>query len=76
MELSVGKILLILIIVVLVFGTAKLPRLGGDIGKAVRSFKKAMHEGEDETGTESEAEPKAPIEEKKADKKSDSESSQ
>lgn len=76
MELSVGKILLILIIVVLVFGTAKLPRLGGDIGKAVRSFKKAMHEGEDETEAKPESEPKPSIEEKNTDKKSDSESSQ
>lgn len=49
MELSIGKILLILVIVVLVFGTAKLPRIGEDFGKAVRSFKKAMHEGEHET---------------------------
>jgi len=46
MELSVGKILLILVIVVLVFGTAKLPKIGEDIGKAVRSFKKGMHSGE------------------------------
>ncbi len=53
MELSVGKILLILIIVVLVFGTAKLPKLGEDIGKAVRSFKKGMHESDDETSAES-----------------------
>lgn len=48
MELSVGKILLILLIVVLVFGSAKLPKLGEDIGKAVRSFKKGMHNGESE----------------------------
>jgi len=48
MELSVGKILLILIIVVLVFGTAKLPKLGEDIGKAVRSFKKGMHDSDNE----------------------------
>lgn len=65
MELSVGKILLILVIVVLVFGTAKLPRIGGDIGKAVRSFKKAMHEGENEPSTET----------KDTDKKSDSDTS-
>ncbi|HKT31439.1 MAG TPA: twin-arginine translocase TatA/TatE family subunit [Gammaproteobacteria bacterium] len=50
MELSVGKILLILVIVVLVFGTARLPKIGEDIGRAVRSFKKGMHVGEDETG--------------------------
>ena len=53
MELSVGKILLILIIVVLVFGTAKLPKLGEDIGKAVRGFKKGMHESENEPAADS-----------------------
>lgn len=52
MELSVGKILLILIIVVLVFGTAKLPKLGEDIGKAVRSFKKGMHDSNNETSVD------------------------
>jgi sec-independent protein translocase protein TatA len=48
MELSVGKIILILVIVVLVFGTAKLPKIGEDIGRAVRSFKKGMHTGEND----------------------------
>lgn len=50
MEFSVGKLLLLLIIIVLVFGTAKLPKIGEDLGKAVRSFKKAMHEGDDHGG--------------------------
>ncbi|MGA9855608.1 MAG: twin-arginine translocase TatA/TatE family subunit [Gammaproteobacteria bacterium] len=44
MELSVGKIILILLVVVLVFGTAKLPKMGEDLGKAIRSFKKASQE--------------------------------
>ncbi|MGE5623951.1 MAG: twin-arginine translocase TatA/TatE family subunit [Bacillota bacterium] len=41
------KLLLLLIIIVLVFGTAKLPKIGEDLGKAVRSFKKAVHEGDE-----------------------------
>lgn len=49
MELSVGKLLLILLVLVLVFGTAKLPRLGEDLGKALRSFKKASREAENGT---------------------------
>jgi len=52
MELSVGKILLILLIVVLIFGTAKLPRLGEDMGKALRSFKKASQEAEQQLNEE------------------------
>jgi sec-independent protein translocase protein TatA len=50
MEFSFGKLLLLLIIIVLVFGTAKLPKIGEDLGKAVRSFKKAMHEGDEGAG--------------------------
>ena len=38
--------LIVLIIVVLVFGTKKLPNLGADLGKAIRGFKKGMSEGE------------------------------
>ena len=47
MEFSFGKLLLLLVIIVLVFGTSKLPKIGEDLGKAMRSFKKAMHEGDD-----------------------------
>lgn len=47
MEFGFGKLLLILLIIVLVFGTAKLPKIGEDLGKAVRSFKKGMHEGDE-----------------------------
>jgi TatA/E family protein of Tat protein translocase len=46
MEFSFGKLLLLLIIIMLVFGTAKLPKIGEDLGKAVRSFKKAANEGD------------------------------
>jgi sec-independent protein translocase protein TatA len=45
MEFGFGKLLLLLVIVMLVFGTAKLPKIGEDLGKAVRSFKKAAQEG-------------------------------
>lgn len=37
--------LIVLVIVVLVFGTKKLRNIGGDVGGAVNEFKKAMHEG-------------------------------
>jgi sec-independent protein translocase protein TatA len=47
MEFSFGKLLLLLVIIVLVFGTAKLPKIGEDLGKAVRSFKKAANEGDE-----------------------------
>lgn len=37
--------LVVLLIVVLVFGTKKLRNIGGDVGGAVNEFKKAMNDG-------------------------------
>jgi sec-independent protein translocase protein TatA len=44
--------LIVLLIVVLVFGTKKLKNIGGDVGGAVNEFKKAMNEGKAEEGTD------------------------
>ena len=40
--------MIVLAIVVLIFGTKKLRNAGGDLGAAVKNFKGAMKEGEDE----------------------------
>lgn len=40
------SILLILLIVVLLFGTKKLRNVGSDLGGAIKSFRKAMKDGE------------------------------
>jgi len=45
MEFGFGKLLLLLVVVMLLFGTAKLPKMGEDLGKAIRSFKQAAREG-------------------------------
>ena len=37
--------LIVLLIVVLIFGTKKLRNIGSDVGGAVNEFKKAMNEG-------------------------------
>ncbi|MFY9178812.1 MAG: Sec-independent protein translocase subunit TatA [Venatoribacter sp.] len=42
--ISIWQLLIILLIVVMIFGTKKLRNMGGDLGGAVRSFKKAMNE--------------------------------
>jgi sec-independent protein translocase protein TatA len=39
---------ILLVIILLVFGTGKLTRVGSDLGNAVRGFKKAMHTEDDE----------------------------
>lgn len=50
---SIWHWLLLLVIVVLVFGTKKIGNIGSDLGNAVRGFKKAMHGDEDEKAKES-----------------------
>jgi len=52
------ELLLILIIVLIVFGAGKLPQLGEGLGKAIKGFKKTVHEPEPQEITE--AQPTAP----------------
>ena len=40
--ISIWQLLIILAIVVLLFGTKKLRGIGGDLGGAIKSFKKAV----------------------------------
>lgn len=42
-----SEILLILLIVVLIFGTSRIPELGKGLGEGIRNFKKAI-KGEEE----------------------------
>ncbi|QSX33374.1 Sec-independent protein translocase subunit TatA [Shewanella avicenniae] len=44
--ISIWQLLIIALIVVLLFGTKKLRSLGGDLGGAVKGFKKAMSDEE------------------------------
>ena len=44
--ISIWQLVIVLGIVVLIFGTKKLRNLGGDVGGAVKGFKKAMSEDE------------------------------
>ena len=45
-SLSLWHWLIVLLIVVLVFGTKKLRNMGSDVGGAVNEFKKAMKDGQ------------------------------
>ena len=52
--ISIWSLLLVLAIVILLFGTKKLRNVGGDLGGAIRSFKKSIKEEEvDQDGTDS-----------------------
>jgi TatA/E family protein of Tat protein translocase len=40
--ISWGEIVILLLVVILLFGTGKLSRIGGDLGNAIRGFRAAM----------------------------------
>lgn len=45
MSIGIWQIVLILVIVLLIFGAGKLPRVMGDFAKGIKSFKAGMKEG-------------------------------
>ncbi|MEX1031743.1 MAG: Sec-independent protein translocase subunit TatA [Cellvibrionaceae bacterium] len=47
--ISIWQLLIVLAIVVLIFGTKRLRNIGGDLGGAIKSFKKGIKD-EDEPG--------------------------
>jgi len=47
---SIWHWLIVLVIVMLIFGTKKLRNMGADLGGAVRGFKDGMREGGDKGG--------------------------
>ncbi len=42
--ISIWQLLIVLAIVIMIFGTKKLRNLGGDLGGAIKSFKKAVND--------------------------------
>lgn len=50
---SIWHWLVVLVIVLLIFGTKKLRNLGGDLGGAIKNFKQSMKEGAENPSPES-----------------------
>ena len=50
MTLSFGKIVLIFLIVLLLFGAGRIPRLMGDLGKGMRALRDGLKEDEPAPG--------------------------
>ena len=52
-RLGFGELLLLLVIIMVIFGAGKLPRIGEGLGKAITNFKKSLNgkidEGVDKT---------------------------
>ena len=46
MGISVTQLLIVLVIVIVLFGTKRLRNMGGDLGGAVKGFRSAMKDGE------------------------------
>lgn len=56
MGLSVTHLLVVLAIVVVVFGTKRLRNIGADLGGAIKGFRTAMKEGEEDKAAEDKGE--------------------
>ncbi len=44
--ISIWQLLIVLLIVVLIFGTKRIKNIGGDLGGAIKNFRKGMNEAE------------------------------
>ncbi|MHA1113398.1 MAG: twin-arginine translocase TatA/TatE family subunit [Alphaproteobacteria bacterium] len=49
MGIGIWQVVLILLVVVIIFGAGKLPRVMGDVAKGVRNFKSGLKDEEDDT---------------------------
>ena len=58
-SISIWHWLIVLLVVVLIFGTKKLRNIGADIGGAVKGFKDGMKSGEEKSQAQAEIPPAA-----------------
>lgn len=55
MHFGIWQLVIVLVLVVLLFGTNRLRNLGGDLGSAIKGFKKAMSDEEKAAADEQQA---------------------
>lgn len=53
--ISIWQLLIILLIVIMLFGTKRLKSLGSDLGDAIKGFRKSMNTEEDKPAVEDKA---------------------
>ncbi|GAA0794759.1 Sec-independent protein translocase subunit TatA [Marinobacterium sediminicola] len=70
--ISIWQLLIVLVIIILLFGTKKLRNIGGDLGGALKSFKKAVNEDDTESKNSAEEQKKLSSEQDAQFKDSDS----
>jgi sec-independent protein translocase protein TatA len=56
--MSIWHWLIVLLVIILVFGTAKLKNMGKDLGGAIKGFKEGIKEGQDEVTSTAADKPK------------------
>jgi sec-independent protein translocase protein TatA len=68
-KMSVGpwQLLIVLLIILLLFGTKKLRGMGGDLGSALKGFKKAMGNDDDDKVKDADFVAKEKVEDKSTD---------
>jgi len=54
MGISVTKLLIVLVIILVLFGTKRLRNVGSDLGESIRNFRRAIKDGEHEAVEENE----------------------
>lgn len=54
---STGHLIVVLVVILLLFGTKRLRTAGGDLGAAIKGFKKAMNEGEQDAQQQQQQQP-------------------
>ncbi len=69
MGISVTKLLIVLAIIIVIFGTKRLKSVGGDLGAAIKSFRSAIREEEEKEAVK--ADDEKPIDGEVTSKKSD-----
>lgn len=55
--LSIWHWIIIVVVVVLIFGTKKLPNIGGDLAAAIKNFKKGMQDEDKSDAAQLKADP-------------------
>ncbi len=53
---SIWQLLIVLVIVLLLFGTKRMRNLGSDLGSAIKGFRKAVNDGEQDKESQVETE--------------------
>lgn len=58
-SMSIGHWLIVLVIVLLLFGANKIPKLMGDMAKGVKAFKQGLKDGDEEPAAQAAPAPQA-----------------